>query len=66
MTALRENLERLEEAIAAYREALKDRTRERLPLEWAGTQNNLGNALAILGARKTGTAHLDEAGTAYR
>ena len=37
---------RLEEAVAAYREALKERTRERVPLEWAGTQNNLGTALS--------------------
>ena len=33
---------RLEEAVAAYREALKERTRERVPLQWAMTQNNLG------------------------
>jgi hypothetical protein len=30
--------ERLEEAVAAYREALKERTRERVPLYWAMTQ----------------------------
>jgi hypothetical protein len=29
---------RLEEAVAAYREALKEWTRERVPLDWAGTQ----------------------------
>ena len=29
---------RLEEAVAAYREALQERTRERVPLDWAGTQ----------------------------
>jgi hypothetical protein len=28
---------KLEEAVAAFREALKERTRERVPLEWAGT-----------------------------
>ncbi len=44
---------RLEEAVAAFREALKERTRERVPLEWAMTQNNLGNALASArGARE--------------
>ncbi|MFH0343992.1 MAG: hypothetical protein ACHBNF_18145 [Chromatiales bacterium] len=32
----------LELAVAAYREALKERTRERVPLDWAMTQNNLG------------------------
>ena len=36
---------RLEEAVAAYRAALEERTRERVPLRWAATQNNLGNAL---------------------
>ena len=37
---------RLEEAVAAYREALKERTRERAPLERAATQRDLGIALA--------------------
>ena len=57
---------RLEEAVAAYREALKERTRERVPLEWATTQNNLGNALVRLGIRESGTARLEEAVAAYR
>ena len=30
--------ERLEEAVAAYRLALQERTRERVPLDWAETQ----------------------------
>ena len=34
---------RLEEAVAAYRAALEERTRARVPLEWARTQQNLGN-----------------------
>jgi hypothetical protein len=34
----------LEQAIAAYRDALKELTRERVPLEWATTQINLGCA----------------------
>jgi hypothetical protein len=33
---------RLGEAVIAYREALKERTRDRVPLHWAATQNNLG------------------------
>jgi tetratricopeptide (TPR) repeat protein len=57
---------RLEEAVAAYREALKERTRERVPLDWAATQNNLGNALDGLGERESGTAWLEEAVAAYR
>ena len=43
---------RLEEAVAAYRAALEERTRERVPLQWAMTQNNLGNALSS--ARRAG------------
>ena len=56
---------RLEEAVAAYRAALEERTRERVPLDWAGTQTNLGNALRRLGEREGGTARLREAITAY-
>ena len=43
--------ERLEQAVTAYTEALKERTRERVPLDWAATQNNLGVALTTLGER---------------
>jgi tetratricopeptide (TPR) repeat protein len=57
---------KLEEAVAAYREALKERTRERAPLDWAMTQNNLGNALGNLGERESGTAKLEEAVATYR
>ena len=44
--------EHLEEAVTACREALKEWTRERVPLQWAGTQNNLGCALSSLGERE--------------
>jgi tetratricopeptide (TPR) repeat protein len=57
---------RLEQAVAAYRAALEEWTRERVPLDWAVTQNNLGNALALLGERESGTARLEEAVAAYR
>lgn len=57
---------RLEEAVGAYRAALAERTRDRVPLDWAMTQNNLANALARLGERETGTASLLEAVAAYR
>jgi hypothetical protein len=33
-------------------------TRERVPLQWARTQNNLGNALRGLGERESGTRDL--------
>ena len=48
--------QRLEQAVEAYRAALEDRTRERVPLSWAATQNNLGNALSALGEREGGNA----------
>ena len=46
--------ESLEQAVAAFTEALQECTRERVPLEWAATQNNLGAALATLGEREPG------------
>jgi hypothetical protein len=48
---------KLKEAVAAYREALREQTRERAPFEWALTQKGLGDTLARLGAK---------AGSAYR
>ena len=42
---------RLEQAVQAYRAALEVGTRERVPLDWASTQNNLGNALRTMRAR---------------
>ena len=53
----------LHEAIAVYGEALRRAPRE---LDWARTQNNLGNALRTLGERESGTARLEEAVAAYR
>ena len=57
---------RLDEAVAAYRGALTERTRERVPLDWVGTQNNLGLALMTRGERESGTARLEEAVAAHR
>ena len=57
---------RLDEAVAAYREALKEFTRERVPVRWAGTQMNLGNALATLGERQKSPAILEDALAAMR
>jgi tetratricopeptide (TPR) repeat protein len=57
---------RLEEAVAAYREALQENTRARVPLEWAKAQMNLGTALWHLGEREGGTARLEEAVAAFR
>lgn len=55
----------LQDAVAAYREALKVSTREAAPMEWAGTQNNLGNVLQVLGERGEDGA-LQDAVAAYR
>jgi tetratricopeptide (TPR) repeat protein len=57
---------RLEEAVAVYRAALQQRTRERILLDWTLTQNNLGRALQTLGGRDSGTARLEEAVAVYR
>jgi tetratricopeptide (TPR) repeat protein len=39
---------------------------ERVPLQWATTQNNLGNALREIGERESGTQRLEEAVAAFR
>jgi hypothetical protein len=56
---------RLEEAVVAFRKAPEERTRKRFPLPWAGTQNKLGNALRLIGERKSETVWLEEAVNAY-
>ena len=51
----------LKQAAMVYREALKERPRERVPLLWAATQNNLCAALGELGTRDSDTERLKEA-----
>jgi tetratricopeptide (TPR) repeat protein len=58
--------ERLVNAIAYFRKVLEEWPRERVPLDWAMTQNNLGGALVRLGERESGTARLQEAVAAFR
>ena len=53
-------------AIERLRLLLNLKTRERVPLDWATTQTNLGNALTSLGERESAPARLDEAVAAYR
>jgi hypothetical protein len=60
MTLLRELM------LADLERGLEERTRERVPLDWATTQNDLGTALSTLGERESGTARLEEAVAAYR
>ena len=56
----------LGEAIVIYQDLLHLRSRAVFPLDWAMTQNNLGNALQTLGEREPGTKRLQEAVNAYR
>jgi tetratricopeptide (TPR) repeat protein len=51
----------LRRAVAPYRAALEESTRERVPLDWAKIQHNFGNALQTLGAGEAGTGRLEEA-----
>jgi tetratricopeptide (TPR) repeat protein len=53
-------------AIESYRNILTITPRERVPLDWAMAQNNLGTALSTLGERESGTSRLEEAVEAYR
>ncbi len=57
---------RLEEAVAAFRAALTERTRELAPLDWASTQRSLGSTLWRLGERESSPARLEEAVAACR
>ncbi len=54
----------LDLAISAFRRALEERTQDRVPLDWATTQNNLGNAY-LTKAERGDDAALDLAITAY-
>lgn len=58
--------EALRRATQHYRELLTMTDRLIQPLDWAAIQNNLGNALSILGSRESGPARLEEAVAAYR
>ena len=45
------NSDFLRRAVTAYREALKERTRARVPLNWAGTQFNLAILRGVMAER---------------
>src|SRR3954465_2583764 len=53
-------------AIERYRQMLVLRPRERVPLDWAATQMDLGIALTALGTRESGTEKLEQAIEAFR
>ena len=51
--------------VPGYGRALELLPRDRVPLDWAATQMNLGNALSRLDERESGTARLEEAVVAF-
>jgi tetratricopeptide (TPR) repeat protein len=53
-------------AIEGFKRVLEMTPRERAPLVWASTQNNLGTVLSRVGERQSGTTKLEEAVVAYR
>src|SRR5215472_986064 len=53
-------------AIERYNRLVRMLARKRVPLQWASTENNLGNVLLTLGQRESGTARLEAAIAAYR
>jgi exonuclease VII small subunit len=57
---------RLEEAVSAYRAALTEYSRERVPLNWVNAQRGLGSALLDLDGRESGSGQLEQAVAAYR
>ena len=57
---------KLEEAVASYRTALEELSRERVPLDWAKAQNRIGVALQTLGERESGMTRLEAAVAAFR
>ena len=52
---------RLDEAVAAYRAALEERTRERVPLDWAYSEQGLASALAALAKRQKNADIMEQA-----
>jgi tetratricopeptide (TPR) repeat protein len=54
------------DAIQAYNSALMATSRDQSPQDWAAVQNALGNALAKLGERESGTDRLEAAVAAYQ
>src|SRR5262245_24664899 len=51
----------LEAAVAAHREAMKERTRDRVPLDWATSFGNEGVALMLLAERRGDVAMAETA-----
>jgi tetratricopeptide (TPR) repeat protein len=60
------NSDRLNEAVQAYRETLKEWTQEREPIYWVAAKSNLALALARLGKRESGSKTLKAAIASHR
>jgi hypothetical protein len=52
---------RLEEAVTAYRAALEERIRARVPLDWAASAGNQGVTLRVLAERRRDLAMAEQA-----
>jgi tetratricopeptide (TPR) repeat protein len=61
-----EKTARLEDAISAYREALKEYSRKRVPVNWVRIQSMLGEALLKLGERESAISPLGNLRDALR
>ncbi len=61
-----EGTEALDEAVEAFRAALKVYTRASLPFDWANTQSNLGNTLRTLGESRDDVLAFEQAVQAHR
>src|SRR2546429_4412730 len=56
----------LRASIGRFKRLVEMTPRERVPLDWARTQDGLGIALTIFGRRESGTAMLEEAVATFR
>jgi tetratricopeptide (TPR) repeat protein len=55
----------MRDAIAAHRESLQEYSREQTPLDWAKTQEILGDALSSLGSLESNAKRLEQGVNAY-
>jgi hypothetical protein len=58
--------EALQQAEERFEAALQERTRDRVPLDWAATQSALGDTLAVMGTDDPDVATLRRAVDAYK
>ena len=55
-----------QQALTITTQILQQQSRDDAPLQWAGAERNRGLVLTMLGARESGTEHLEEAVAAHR